>query len=34
MADFYDSAYAHFKDAKVLSNWIMGDFTKLLNATT
>jgi aspartyl-tRNA(Asn)/glutamyl-tRNA(Gln) amidotransferase subunit B len=32
MADFYDSAYVHYKDAKVLSNWIMGDFTKLLNA--
>ncbi len=31
LADFYDSAYAHYKDAKTLSNWIMGDFMKMLN---
>ncbi|MBS4022743.1 MAG: Asp-tRNA(Asn)/Glu-tRNA(Gln) amidotransferase subunit GatB [Dethiobacter sp.] len=32
LADFYDSAYEHYKDAKALSNWIMGDFMRLLKA--
>ncbi len=32
MADFFDAALAKFPDAKTLSNWVMGDFTRLLNA--
>lgn len=32
MADFFDAALVYFKDAKILANWMMGDFTRLLNA--
>jgi aspartyl-tRNA(Asn)/glutamyl-tRNA(Gln) amidotransferase subunit B len=31
MADFFDAALACFADAKTLANWVMGDFTRLLN---
>ncbi len=32
MADFFDAALVYFKDAKTLANWVMSDFTRLLNA--
>lgn len=32
LADFYDAAYATYKEPKILSNWIMGELTRLLNA--
>jgi len=31
MADFFDAALASYGDAKTLANWVMGDFTRLLN---
>ncbi len=32
LADFYDAACASYREAKTLSNWIMGEFVRLLNA--
>ncbi|MGI6449190.1 MAG: Asp-tRNA(Asn)/Glu-tRNA(Gln) amidotransferase subunit GatB [Desulfitobacteriia bacterium] len=32
LAEFFDSAYAEFPDAKLISNWIMGELLRLLNA--
>lgn len=32
MADFFDQALTQYKDAKNLANWVMGDFSRLLNA--
>lgn len=32
MANFFDAALLSYGDAKTLANWIMGDFTRLLNA--
>ncbi len=32
LADFYDRALAFYDKPKILSNWIMGDFLKQLNA--
>lgn len=32
LADFFDQALLKYKDAKNLANWIMGDFSRLLNA--
>lgn len=31
-AEFFDQALAHYIDAKTLANWVMGDFSRLLNA--
>jgi len=31
MADFFDAALVYYKDAKTLTNWVMGDVTRLLN---
>jgi aspartyl-tRNA(Asn)/glutamyl-tRNA(Gln) amidotransferase subunit B len=31
-ADFFDTALLTFSDAKTLSNWVMGDFMRLLNS--
>ena len=31
LADFFDAALAGYGDAKTLANWVMGDFTRLLN---
>lgn len=32
MSDFFDAALRDFSDVKVLANWVMGDFSRLLNA--
>ena len=32
LADFFDKALGGFDDAKILANWLMGDFLRLLNA--
>ncbi len=32
LADFYDRTVEKYKDAKTVSNWIMGEFSRLLNA--
>lgn len=32
LVDFFDQAVAQYKDAKQISNWIMGDMMRLLNA--
>ena len=32
LADFFDQSLAHYNDAKILANWVMGDFSRLLNA--
>lgn len=32
LAEFFDAALAKFSDAKTLSNWVMGDFLRILNA--
>lgn len=32
LADYFDRVVARYPDAKVVSNWIMGDFLRLLNA--
>jgi len=32
LSDFFDAAFATYKDAKALANWVMGDFSRLLNA--
>ncbi len=32
LAEFFDQAAEQFKDLKALANWVMGDFTRLLNA--
>ncbi|MDD2234245.1 MAG: Asp-tRNA(Asn)/Glu-tRNA(Gln) amidotransferase subunit GatB [Desulfitobacteriaceae bacterium] len=32
LADFFDQALIEYKDAKVLANWVMGDFSRILNA--
>lgn len=32
MSDFFDAALRGFSDAKTLANWVMGDFSRLLNA--
>lgn len=32
LADFFHEGFTRYKDAKNLANWIMGDFTRLLNA--
>jgi len=32
LADYYDRVVALYPDAKTVSNWIMGDFLRLLNA--
>ena len=32
LADFFDAALRRFSDAKILANWVMGDFLRLLNA--
>ncbi|AFM02224.1 glutamyl-tRNA(Gln) and/or aspartyl-tRNA(Asn) amidotransferase, B subunit [Desulfitobacterium dehalogenans ATCC 51507] len=34
LADFFDAALRKFPDAKVISNWIMGELLRLLNAHT
>ncbi|MDN5347166.1 MAG: aspartyl-tRNA(Asn)/glutamyl-tRNA(Gln) amidotransferase subunit [Clostridia bacterium] len=33
LADYFDRAVALFPDAKQVSNWLMGDFLRLLNAS-
>jgi aspartyl-tRNA(Asn)/glutamyl-tRNA(Gln) amidotransferase subunit B len=32
LAEFFDAAVAEFPDAKTVSNWIMGELLRLLNA--
>lgn len=32
LADFFDQALTQYNDAKVLANWVMGDFSRILNA--
>ena len=32
MSDFFDAALKCFSDVKTLANWVMGDFTRLINA--
>jgi aspartyl-tRNA(Asn)/glutamyl-tRNA(Gln) amidotransferase subunit B len=32
MADFFDRAAKEYEDAKTVANWVMGDFTRLLNS--
>lgn len=32
LSDFFDEALEHYADAKTLANWVMGEFTRLLNA--
>jgi aspartyl-tRNA(Asn)/glutamyl-tRNA(Gln) amidotransferase subunit B len=32
MSDFFDEALKGYSDVKVLANWVMGDFLRLLNA--
>lgn len=32
LSDYFDSALAHYGDAKTLANWVMGDLTRLLNS--
>jgi aspartyl-tRNA(Asn)/glutamyl-tRNA(Gln) amidotransferase subunit B len=32
LADFFDQSLTHYNDAKILANWVMGDFSRLLNA--
>ncbi|SHN86817.1 Asp-tRNA(Asn)/Glu-tRNA(Gln) amidotransferase subunit GatB [Desulfitobacterium chlororespirans] len=32
LSDFFDEALKHYADAKTLANWVMGEFTRLLNA--
>jgi aspartyl-tRNA(Asn)/glutamyl-tRNA(Gln) amidotransferase subunit B len=32
LADFFDAALARFDDAKTISNWVMGELLRLLNA--
>lgn len=32
LADFFDQSLSHYNDAKILANWVMGDFSRLLNA--
>lgn len=32
MSDFFDEALKSYGDAKTLANWVMGEFTRLLNA--
>jgi len=32
LADFFDKALGGFDEAKILANWLMGDFLRLLNA--
>jgi aspartyl-tRNA(Asn)/glutamyl-tRNA(Gln) amidotransferase subunit B len=32
LSDFFDQALKGYSDAKVLANWVMGDFMRLLNA--
>jgi aspartyl-tRNA(Asn)/glutamyl-tRNA(Gln) amidotransferase subunit B len=31
MSDFFDAALKRFSDAKVLANWVMGEFLRLIN---
>lgn len=31
LADFFEAAFSHFPDAKELSNWLTGEFARLLN---
>lgn len=32
LSDFFDEALQNYGDAKALANWVMGEFTRLLNA--
>lgn len=32
LSDFFDEALQSYSDAKALANWVMGEFTRLLNA--
>jgi aspartyl-tRNA(Asn)/glutamyl-tRNA(Gln) amidotransferase subunit B len=32
MSDFFDAALKQYSDVRVLANWVMGDFLRLLNA--
>ncbi len=32
LADFFDQALTRYSDAKALANWVMGDFSRILNA--
>lgn len=32
MAEYFEEVLKHFKDAKTISNWVMGEFSRLLNA--
>ncbi|MHB8126818.1 MAG: Asp-tRNA(Asn)/Glu-tRNA(Gln) amidotransferase subunit GatB [Desulfitobacteriaceae bacterium] len=32
LADFFDQALTQYSDAKSLANWVMGDFSRILNA--
>lgn len=32
MAEYFEEILKHFKDAKAISNWVMGEFSRLLNA--
>jgi aspartyl-tRNA(Asn)/glutamyl-tRNA(Gln) amidotransferase subunit B len=32
LADFFDQALTQYSDAKALANWVMGDFSRILNA--
>ncbi|MEM5817094.1 MAG: Asp-tRNA(Asn)/Glu-tRNA(Gln) amidotransferase subunit GatB [Desulfitobacterium hafniense] len=32
LSDFFDEALQSYRDAKTLANWVMGEFTRLLNA--
>lgn len=32
LSDFFDEALQSYSDAKTLANWVMGEFTRLLNA--
>lgn len=32
MADYFEACLGHYREAKTVSNWLMGDFSRLLNA--